>query len=783
MMRKSFNSSALITLFALDDNHLAQREKVGTYIHSFGTLIADRMYNHYLLKDPTYRNILSSTDTPRLVRMFGEYFSSLFIHPFDERLIERTRQISEIHIAIGLEPIHISRGFDILNEIIIDLARVNTQVREDLNIILKMLRISESIMHETYRERASKHQDELKKENEILNLFDKLYAALTIHKKTQQKLTHYWLNLKKEEDDASEEKEHFHDEASCPFTHMLNGLSTKQDLLEGFGIVLSEVQELHHNYHEKLESLLGMSQGRGEDLYEEILVISQKLYEIINKPLQDISATSYMGVHSGIEFLQACSHSIYDSSSVYNPEELVGGLREKLYSQLEQTLGWCIEGMYVGEGEISGSDEYDVHGKIVLNERRINIGVAIKDIPNKTYMIEIIRILLEIMRQNFQNKEREHSLVRLVDAAERASTAKDMFLANMSHELRTPLNAIIGFSQILMMNKTLPEKLAPYIQKIGIAGNNLLTLVNTILDFAKLEAGKLSFKPEINLISTVLHDVASIIEPMAQKKSIEFHYPELISLGLYLDKGLIVQVLLNLLSNAVKFTPEGGTVTLTIDYDETIRSYKIGIRDNGIGIDESDIATLFDPFTQVENTFQKSTKGTGLGLAISKRIIEDLHGGRIWVESRVGTGSTFYFTIPVPSTHSTLERYVSSNPAALRALVVEDAVEYQQVLIGRLSESFHLTVTNSVNKAKELLEKEKFDFIILDFFLVDGISSEVLQFMDSNNITTPSIIISAEDDSKLIAHFPDAQNVEGIFNKVNINEICNFLTLQIKHKG
>lgn len=782
-MRKSFNSSSLIKMFALDENHLTQREQVGTYIHSFGTLIADRMYNHYLLKDPIYRNILSSSDTPRLVRMFGEYFSSLFVHPFDERLIDRTRQISEIHIAIGLEQIHISRGFDILNEIIIDLARVNTQVREDLTIILKMLRISESIMHESYRERALKHHDELKKENEILNLFDKLYAALTIHKQNQQKLTRYWSNNKGPNDDSSEEEEHFYEELSCPFTHTLDELSTKKELLEGFGITLSEVRALHHDYHEKVASLLAMPRSEGESLYYDILLISETLYGIINKPLQDISATSYMGVHSGIEFLQACSHSIYESGNAYNPDELVSGLRDKLYIQLEQTLGWCIEGMYVGEGETSGSEEYDVHGKIILNEKRINIGVAIKDIPNKTYMVEIIRILLEIMRQNFQNREREHALIRLVDEAERANTAKDMFLANMSHELRTPLNAIIGFSQILMMNKTLPENLAPYIQKMGIAGNNLLTLVNTILDFAKLEAGKLSFKPEINIVSNIIRDVATIIEPMAQKKSIAFHYPELISLGLYLDKGLIVQVLLNLLSNAVKFTPEGGEITLTIDYDESIRAYKIGIRDNGIGIDASDIATLFDPFTQVENPFQKSAKGTGLGLAISKRIIEDLHGGRIWVESALGSGTSFYFTIPVSSSQSTLERYVSANSTASRALVVEDAVEYQQVLIDRLSDSFHLTVTNSVNKAKELLEKEKFDFIILDFFLVDGISSEVLQFMDRNNITTPSIIISAEDDSKLIAHFPDAQSVEGIFNKAHINEICDFLTFQIKHKG
>ncbi len=782
-MRKSFNSSSLIAFFGLDEKHLAQREKVGTYIHSFGTLIADRMYNHYLLKDPVYRNILSSSDTPRLVRMFGEYFSSLFIHPFDERLIERTRQISEIHIAIGLEPIHIARGFDILNEIIVDLARVNVQVQEDLTIILKMLRICEALMNESYRDRESKHLDEIKKENEILNIFDKLYAALTVHKQSQQKLTRHWLNKATNKEDSAEEKEHFQDEDSCSFTHTLNELALKDTILMGFGINLNEVRELHHNYHEKLNTLIEIAQDDEETLYNEICILSETLYKIIDKPLQDISATSYMGVHSGIEFLQACSHSIYESGSTYNPDELVGGLRDKLYAQLEQTLGWCIEGMYVGEGEISGSDTYDVHGKIILNERRINIGVAIKEIPNKTYMIEIIRILLEIMRQNFQNREREHTLVRLVDEAERASTSKNMFLANMSHELRTPLNAIIGFSQILMMNKTLPENLAPYIQKMGIAGNNLLTLVNTILDFAKLEAGKLSFKPEINLVSTIIRDIATIIEPMAQKKSIIFHYPELISLGLYLDKGLIVQVLLNLLSNAVKFTHEGGEITLTIDYDEVARSYKIGIRDNGIGIDVSDIATLFDPFTQVENPFQKSAKGTGLGLAISKRIIEDLHGGRIWVESVAGQGSTFYFTIPVSSSQSTLERYVSSNPDASRALIVEDAVEYQQVLIDRLGDNFHLTVTNSVNKAKELLENEKFDFIILDFFLVDGISSEVLQFMDTNNIQTPSIIISAEDDSKLIAHFPDAQNVEGIFNKAHINEICDFLTFQIKHKG
>lgn len=127
--------------------------------------------------------------------------------------------------------------------------------------------------------------------------------------------------------------------------------------------------------------------------------------------------------------------------------------------------------------------------------------------------------------------------------------------------------------------------------------------------------------------------------------------------------------------------------------------------------------------------------------------------------------------------------YTSLSPDVPHILIVEDAHEYQQILLERLKNDFNITVTNSVNRAKELLEKEKFSFIILDFFLVDGISSEVLQFMEANKIGTPTIIISAEDDNKLISHFPDAQNVEGIFNKVNINEICDFLTFQTKNRG
>jgi hypothetical protein len=260
-MHKPTTAAELIALFGLDDAQLERREKVGAYIHSFGTLIAERMYNNYLLKDSLFRNYLSFSDTSRLIRMFGEYFSSLFIHPFDERLIERTQQIAEIHMAIGLEAIQVSRGFDILSEIIIDLAGVNAHVREDLAIILKMLRICESIMTQSYLDRFTKRKNDLNQENKVISLFDALYKALTIHKRSQQKLTHYWENP-----DSSLE-EPFNSEEMCPFTHTLDNLEDEREFLMGFGINLDEVRMLHRDYHEKLETLLSLERSDGESIY------------------------------------------------------------------------------------------------------------------------------------------------------------------------------------------------------------------------------------------------------------------------------------------------------------------------------------------------------------------------------------------------------------------------------------------------------------------------------------------------------------------------------------
>lgn len=771
-MLNTTKTSILATIFTMNEEEMFRRKMVGSYIHSFSALIAERFYHYYMIKDPLYNNICSSIDSLLFIRKFSDYFNSLFILPFDDRLIVRTHEIAEIFIATGLKQILLIKAFNTLNEIIIDLSKVNNELYADLSIILKIIRISESIMYETYFEQLSGHQEELKKENLTLNLFDKLFTALMVHKKSQKKLTKVWAN--RATHSLKEVARDFHNETTCPLNTLIEELATKQTHLESLGIDFIKMKALHHKYHQLLDQLLVSTRG-SENIYDEIESISTELYALIDKPLSDITTTAFLGVHSGIEFLQSCS-SVFTKNLIKDtsPEEI----SERLYIQLTKALGWCIDELYVGINEIDFQTSMDVVGKIIIQYQQINIFVKIKQISNKDYMVEIIKILLEIMKQNVHNQEREHTLIQLVDRVERASKAKDMFLANMSHELRTPLNAIIGFSQIIRMNKSLPETLKPYIEKIGIAGNNLLTLVNTILDFAKLEAGKLNFKPEITLVSTMLRDVAIIIEPLAEKKSIIFEYPQILSLGLYLDRQLINQVLLNLLSNAIKFTPEHGIVKLVLDFDEEKKFYRFGVCDSGIGIESKDIQSLFDPFTQVENSFQKSAKGTGLGLAIAKKIVEDLHGGKLWVESEFGIGSCFYFTIPISQMQNTLERYLCDNTSAKKVLIVEDAFEYQKILIDRLDVDFHLTITNSVNKAKEILENESFDFIVLDFFLIDGISSELLQFMDQNQIYIPVIIISAEEDSQLISHLPDSETVEAIFNKINVNDICDYLTNQ-----
>ena len=228
-----------------------------------------------------------------------------------------------------------------------------------------------------------------------------------------------------------------------------------------------------------------------------------------------------------------------------------------------------------------------------------------------------------------------------------ASQHKSEFLANMSHELRTPLNAIIGFSEVLQerLFGELNEKQAEYTDDILTSGRHLLSLINDILDLSKIEAGRMELEVTTFYLPDAIENALLLIRERASRHGIKLDRAVDDRLGDYTgDERKIKQILVNLLTNAVKFTPEGGRIKVEAGLGDS--AVIVSVADTGIGIAKEDQEAIFEEFRQVGSNYAQKREGTGLGLALTKRFVE-LHGGNIWVESEVGKGSTFTFTLPI----------------------------------------------------------------------------------------------------------------------------------------
>jgi signal transduction histidine kinase len=233
-----------------------------------------------------------------------------------------------------------------------------------------------------------------------------------------------------------------------------------------------------------------------------------------------------------------------------------------------------------------------------------------------------------------------------------ASQHKSQFLANMSHELRTPLNAILGYTELMADGAygEPSEKMLGILKRLEANGRHLLGLINDVLDLSKIEAGQLVLELSNYSVQDIAQTVRSTLEPLAADKKLAFRVE--MAPGLPSGRGdgrRLTQVLINLVGNAIKFT-DAGEVAIKAEANHGL--FHVAVRDTGPGISAADRAKLFQEFQQADNAITRKKGGTGLGLAISKRIIE-MHGGKIWVESQPGQGSTFAFTLPV-----TVERQV-----------------------------------------------------------------------------------------------------------------------------
>jgi signal transduction histidine kinase len=285
----------------------------------------------------------------------------------------------------------------------------------------------------------------------------------------------------------------------------------------------------------------------------------------------------------------------------------------------------------------------------LLFEQKIMGALTIYRRETGSFAPEIVNLLQTFATQSvlaIQNARLFREIEDKSRQIEAANRHKSEFLANMSHELRTPLNAIIGFSEVLgeRMFGELNEKQAEYTDDILSSGRHLLSLINEILDLSKVEAGRMELELATFDLPLAIDNARTFVRERATKHGINLDVTVDERLGDFVgDERKIKQILLNLLSNAVKFTPEGGRIG--INARQVDGSVEISVSDTGIGIAPEDQPKIFEEFRQVGAEYAHKVEGTGLGLTLAKKFVE-LHGGKIWVESEVGKGSTFSFTLP-----------------------------------------------------------------------------------------------------------------------------------------
>lgn len=293
------------------------------------------------------------------------------------------------------------------------------------------------------------------------------------------------------------------------------------------------------------------------------------------------------------------------------------------------------------------------------------VGIS-KDITLKKKVEEELKeknLALEKLSRSLEEKVRERTMK--LEAANRnlkeASRMKSEFLANMSHELRTPLNAVLGFSEILLdrIFGDINEKQGEHLKNIYNSGKKLLDIINDILDISKIEAGRMYLQPVLFPVNSFIQQCVNEVMSSAIKKNIEINtiFDAKVT-TVYADEARFRQILNNLLSNAIKFTDRGGRVkVVTSLYIESAGKewVRIEVSDTGIGISKKDRGHIFDTFRQIDSSKTRQHEGTGLGLALCKKLV-DMHGGKIWLESKLGAFSSFYFTMPTIKTQLPPER-------------------------------------------------------------------------------------------------------------------------------
>ena len=481
---------------------------------------------------------------------------------------------------------------------------------------------------------------------------------------------------------------------------------------------------------------------------------------------------------------------------------------ENVYSQdiIDTTWGpiftacYPVSANHDGTGEIIGAFciEMDMQSAYGMVEKTNHISIICGLVAGAVLLLICLYTYYVYQKSKAEEQKQKQLLMNAAEEADAANKAKSAFLLSMSHDIRTPMNAIIGFTNIAL-HQNMVSDIHDSLKKVQQSSNHLLSLLNDVLDFSRIESGKVTISPEPVDMNQLTDNVQAIMNGLLYNRDLQFevHRENLKNPYVLADVVRIREVLVNLLGNAVKFTKDGGEITLDISSypgaDEKHIITRYVVRDNGIGMSEEFQKKLFDPFSQEDDANARTLyKGTGLGMAITKKYV-DMMGGSIAVESKKGVGSTFTVEIPLELPEQVIQseqkQHLHRDLTGIHVLMAEDN-DLNAELATIMLEDAGMTVTRASDgkKVVDLFKNNPrgtYDLILMDIMMpnMDGHQAakaiRALGIERSDAVTIPIIALSANAFIDDIQESLDSGMNDHISKPINMEELIDTITRYI----